>query len=74
MHQIKKLSDKGGVKFGSRVNIYPLGDFASGNRESTVDLIGEQKLKAQIGFAFSKNIGASNLVGDGPTRLHLVHD
>ena len=58
-------SDKGGVKFGSRVNIYPLGDFASGNKESTVDLIGEQKLKAQIGFAFSKNIGASNLVGDG---------
>ena len=58
-------SDKGGVKFGSRVNIYPLGDFTSGNRESTVDLIGEQKLKAQIGFVFSKNFGASNLVGDG---------
>ena len=58
-------SDKGGVKFGSRVNILPFGSFEDGNQESTVDLTNEQKLKAQVGFAFSKNFGASNLVGDG---------
>jgi len=58
-------SDKGGVKFGSRVNIFPLGSFEDGNQESTVDLTNEEKLKAQVGFAFSKNFGASNLVGDG---------
>ena len=58
-------SDKGGVKFGSRFNIFPLGSFEDGNQDSTVDLTNEEKLKAQVGFAFSKNFGASNLVGDG---------
>ena len=58
-------SDKGGVKFGSRINILPFGDFSEGNRVSTVDLIHEEKPKVQIGVAYSKNIGASNLVGDG---------
>ena len=58
-------SDKGGIKFGSRINFYPFGNFASGNQLTTVDLTGEEKVKAQIGFAFSKNFGASNLVGDG---------
>ena len=58
-------SDKGGVKFGSRINILPFGDFSEGNRQSTVDLIHEEKPKVQIGIAYSKNIGASNLVGDG---------
>ena len=58
-------SDKGGVKFGSRINILPFGDFSIGNRLSTIDLIGEEKLKVQIGFAYSKNMGASNQVGDG---------
>ena len=58
-------SDKGGVKLGSRINFYPFGHFAQGNQLTTVDLEGEEKLKAQLGFAFSKNFGASNLVGDG---------
>ena len=58
-------SDKGGIKFGSRINFYPFGDFATGNQLTTVDLAAEEKIKAQIGFAFSKNFGASNLVGDG---------
>ena len=58
-------SDKGGVKFGSRINILPFGDFSIGNRLSTVDLIHEQKPKVQIGVAYSKNMGASNQVGDG---------
>jgi len=58
-------SDKGGVKFGSRINILPFGDFSIGNQLSTVDLMHEQKPKVQIGFAYSKNMGASNRVGDG---------
>ena len=58
-------SDKGGVKFGSRINILPFGDFSIGNRLSTVDLMHEQKTKVEIGVAYSKNMGASNRVGDG---------
>ena len=58
-------SDKGGVKFGSRINILPFGDFSIGNRLSTIDLMHEEKPKVQIGVAYSKNMGASNQVGDG---------
>ena len=58
-------SDKGGVKFGSRINILPFGDFSIGNRLSTVDLMHEEAPKVQIGVAYSKNMGASNQVGDG---------
>ena len=58
-------SDKGGLKFGSRINILPFGDFSEGNKLSSVDLIQEQKAKVQLGLAYSKNIGASNQVGDG---------
>jgi len=58
-------SDKGGIKLGSRINFYPFGDFSRGNKQTTVDLEREEKLKAQIGFAFSKNFGASNSVGEG---------
>ena len=58
-------SDKGGVKFGSRINILPFGDFSEGNRLSAVDLMHEEKPKVQIGIAYSKNMGASNQVGDG---------
>ncbi len=58
-------SDKGGIKFGSRINVLPFGDFSIGNRLSTVDLMHEDKPKVQIGVAYSKNMGASNQVGDG---------
>ena len=67
-------SDKGGVKFGSRINILPFGDFSIGNRLSTIDLIGEEKPKVQIGFAYSKNMGASNQVGDGHGDFILYDD
>ena len=67
-------SDKGGVKFGSRINILPFGDFSIGNRLSTIDLIGEEKLKVHIGFAYSKNMGASNQVGDGHGDFILYDD
>ncbi len=67
-------SDKGGVKFGSRINIFPFGDFSIGNRLSTVDLMHEERLKVQIGFAYSKNMGASNEVGDGHGDFILYDD
>ncbi len=67
-------SDKGGVKFGSRINVLPLGDFSSGNRQSTVDIVREEKPKVQIGVAYSKNIGASNQVGDGHGDFILYDD
>ena len=67
-------SDKGGVKFGSRINIFPFGDFSIGNRLSTVDLTNEERPKVQIGFAYSKNMGASNKVGDGHGDFILYDD
>ena len=67
-------SDKGGVKFGSRINILPFGDFSIGNRLSTIDLMHEEKPKVQIGVAYSKNMGASNQVGDGHGDFILYDD
>ena len=67
-------SDKGGVKFGSRINIFPFGDFSIGNRMSTVDLMHEERPKVQIGVAYSKNMGASNKVGDGHGDFILYDD
>ena len=67
-------SDKGGVKFGTRINIFPFGDFSIGNRLSTVDLMHEERPKVQIGFAYSKNMGASNKVGDGHGDFILYDD
>ena len=58
-------TDLGGVKIGSRLNVYPMGPFSEGNNESSIDLVGEEELKMQVGFAFSKNFGVSNSVGDG---------
>ena len=57
-------SDLGGVKFGARLDLYPLGNFSAGN-EGSVDLVGEQKLIMELGFAYSKNIGTSHRTGDG---------
>ena len=58
-------TDLGGVKIGSRLNVYPMGPFSDGNNESSVDLVGEEEFKMQVGFALSKNFGVSNSVGDG---------
>ena len=57
-------SDLGGVKFGARLDLYPFGNFTKGN-EGSVDLVGEQKLIMELGFAYSKNIGTSHRTGNG---------
>lgn len=57
-------SDLGGIKFGARLDLYPFGNFSKGN-EGSVDLVGEQKLIMELGFAYSKNIGTSHRTGNG---------
>jgi hypothetical protein len=57
--------DKGGLKYGGRIDILPLGKFKEGNDGYIADLKHEEKLKALIGSAFSYNVGASNRLGEG---------
>jgi hypothetical protein len=57
-------SDLGGIKFGARLDLYPFGNFSKGN-EGSVDLVREQKLIMELGFAYSKNIGTSHRTGNG---------
>jgi hypothetical protein len=58
-------ADFGGVKFGGRLDVYPLGFFKEGNELMSADLMHEDKLKFVLGAAASKNIGASNATGEG---------
>ncbi len=57
--------DKGGLKYGGRVDILPLGKFKEGNDGYIADLKHEDNLKVLFGTAYSYNIGASNKVGEG---------
>lgn len=57
--------DMGGVKYGGRLDIYPLGFFSEGNDDLVADIKHEQKPKFVIGGAASFNDGASNAVGEG---------
>jgi hypothetical protein len=57
--------DRGGLKYGGRIDLLPLGDFKEGNDGYIADLKHEDKLKILTGTAFSYNVGASNEVGEG---------
>lgn len=57
--------DVGGFKYAARVDLYPLGFFASGNDQSMADLAHEDQFKFVIGGAASYNDGASEAVGEG---------
>ena len=57
--------DQGGLKYGGRIDMLPLGDFKEGNDGYIADLKHEDKLKILAGTAFSYNVGASNKVGEG---------
>ena len=57
--------DQGGLKYGGRIDILPLGKFKEGNDGCIADLKHEDKLKVLIGSAYSYNVGASNKVGEG---------
>jgi len=58
-------TDKGGLKYGGRLDILPFGNFKEGNDGYIADLKHEDKLKVLAGAAFSYNVGASNEVGEG---------
>jgi hypothetical protein len=58
-------TDKGGVKYGARLDIYPLGAFKKGNDRYTSDLAHESQLKMLLGGAISYNNGASGPNGEG---------
>lgn len=54
-------SDKGGVKFGGRIDAYPFGNF---DATSASDFERNEKPKAVIGWATNYNMGASGPVGE----------
>ncbi len=64
-------SDFGGIKLGSRLNLYPLGSFSDGNENTAVDLIGEENLKIQLGFAYSISLEGSSSTEENDDDLGL---
>jgi phosphate-selective porin O and P len=57
--------DMGGLKYGGRLDVLPLGEFKSGNDAVGADFAREATPKLLIGGAMSYNDGASNKVGEG---------
>lgn len=66
-------ADQGGLKYGGRLDIYPLGLFTKGNDDLVADLMHEEKPKLVIGAAGSYNDGASNAVGEGHGDFQLYN-
>lgn len=64
-------TDRGGVKYGGRLDIYPIGYFKAGNELMTADLLREESPKIIVGGAASYNHGASNRVGEGHGNFSL---
>lgn len=58
-------TDKGGWKYGGRLDVLPMGNFKPGNDGYIADLLHEEKPKILLGVAFSQNRGASDKVGEG---------
>ena len=63
--------DKGGLKYGGRLDILPLGNFKRGNDGYIADLLHEDKVKILAGVACSLNVGASNKIGEGHAEFSL---
>lgn len=66
-------TDLGGLKYGGRLDVYPLGFFSEGNDQFSADLKRESSPKMVIGSAFSINRGASDAVGEGHQNF-LLYD
>ena len=58
-------SDRGGLKYGGRITVYPLGFFTGGGERVFTDFVREKSPKIALGTAYSYNVGASNAVGEG---------
>lgn len=67
-------TDKGGLKYGGRLDVYPLGYFSEGNTGMTADLMHESSLKMVVGAAASYNDGASNAMGEGHGDFALYNE
>jgi len=57
--------DKGGLKYGGRLDVTPLGSFTQGNDKIGADLAHEVSPKIKIGVAGSYNSGVSSSIGEG---------
>ena len=57
-------NDLGGLKYGARATVYPLGYFKRGNEVIFQDFVREEQPKLAVGVAFSYNDGASNSIGE----------
>ena len=66
--------DLGGLKYASRIDVYPLGLFKEGQVQSINDYAHEESLKLVIGTAASYNDGASNSVGEGHGDFYLYNN
>lgn len=66
--------DGGGLKYGGRLDIYPLGFFTPGNDIHTADLMHEESFKFVLGGAASYNDGASNAVGEGHNEFAIYDE
>ena len=66
--------DLGGLKYATRIDIYPLGLFGEGQVRSINDYAHEESLKLVIGGAASYNDGASNSVGEGHGDFYLFNN
>ena len=55
----------GGLKYGGRLDVLPLGEFKSGNDGVGADFVREESPKLLVGGAMSYNDGASNKVSEG---------
>lgn len=65
--------DLGGLKYAARLDVYPLGMFAEGNRNSLADLAHEESPKILLGAAASFNDGASGAVGESHGDFFLYN-
>lgn len=57
--------DCGGLKYGARATVYPLGYMTRGNESVFYDFVHESAPRLAIGGAFSYNDGASHALGEG---------
>ncbi len=66
-------TDFGGLKYGGRLDLYPLGYFTEGNERYSSDLKREKTLKLVLGSAFSVNRGSTDAVGEGHGNFLLYN-
>ena len=66
--------DLGGLKYASRVDLYPLGLFEEGQLKTLNDYAFEESFKFVLGAAASFNDGASHPVGEGHGAFYLYNN